>query len=233
MPVQTQCRPFQYQLSVAVGSQPQKVMGTPTVLLTLNMRASHFPRGLFWVVETQKLWVAAWCVCTTWRGGVFTKGWTSKPSHRGSIFPMSTPASENKLLLSDRNLGWISLLGGTTASPFPLTLMRWRWPITGSSWCPRLEGTMQSVSVGWYMRWAGVWEQEELPPWLNREPRVFHFSGLHPISSSHLAFLPGAASELQPRGYENIHRTERQRKGTGCSSGFLVLPFHTWQSYPK
>ena len=182
MPVQTQCRPFQYQLSVAVRSQPQKVMGTPTVLLTLNMRASHFPRGLFWVVETQKLWVAARCVCTTWRGGVFTKGWTSKPSHRGSIFPMFTPASENKLLLSGRNLGWISLLGGTPASPFPLTLMRWRWPITGSSWCPRLEGTMQSVSVGWYMRWAGVWERQELPPWLNREPRVFHFSGLHPIS---------------------------------------------------
>lgn len=147
MPVQTRCRPFQYQLSVAVGSQPQKVMGTPTVLLTLNMRASHFPRGLFWVVETQKLWVAAQRVCTTWREGVFTKGWTSKPSHRGSIFPMSTPASENRLLLSGRNLGWISLLGGTPASPFPLTLMRWRWPITGSSWCPHLEGTMQSVSV--------------------------------------------------------------------------------------
>lgn len=48
---------------MAVGSQPQKVMGTPTVLLTLNMRASHFPRGLFWVVETQRLWVAAPCVC--------------------------------------------------------------------------------------------------------------------------------------------------------------------------
>lgn len=90
-----------------------------------------------------------------------------------------------------------------------------------------------AIRVCWYMRWAGVWEREELPPWLNKEPRVFHFSGLHPVSSSHLAFLPGAASELQPRGYENIQRTERQRKGTGCSSGFLVLPFRTWQSYPK
>lgn len=158
MPVQTQCRPFQHQCSVAVGNQHQKVMGIPLSSSSSPAWGKAIPPwGFFWVVEVE-LWVVAQCVCKAWRGGMFTKGWLQSCLTEEVSVPMSTPAPENRVLLSGRNLGWFSLLGVTPNSPFPLTLMRWHWPVTGSSWCPSLEGTIQSAPVGWYLRWADLWE---------------------------------------------------------------------------
>lgn len=125
---------------------------------------------------------------------MFTKGWLQSRLTEEVSVPVSTPAPENRLLVPGRNLSWLSLLWVTTASPFSFTLMRGHWTIIGSSQRPSLEGTIQSMPVGWYLRWSGLWKWVELPPRLNQWAQGGSlFRVLYPVSSSHLAFMPGVA----------------------------------------
>lgn len=126
MPVQTQCRPFQHQLSVAVGNQPRGPQcpvpaghGHPHRSFLQPQCAGIIPLGFLLGGRGRAVGGGSVCVCTAWRGGMFTKGWLQSCLTEEKSVPMSTPAPENRLLVSGRSLGWIFLAGVTTGSPFP------------------------------------------------------------------------------------------------------------------
>lgn len=220
-------------------AQRQKVRGIPAVLFVFSVMESHSPWGFSWVVEVE-LWVAAQCVCAAGRGGMFTKGWLQSSLIEEVSVPMSTPAPENRHLVSGGNLGWIALR--VTASPSPLHFDQVALAHLRFLLLPALEGTMQCEPVGWHLGCSGLCKWVKLPPRLKQWAQgISLFRVLHPVTPSHLAFLLEAASELKLRGYENTHRRERWRKGRCCSSGiqkhnflwFLVLAFFYFFTRPS
>lgn len=163
---------------------------------------------------------------------MFTKGCLQSCLTEEVSVPTSTPAPENRHLVSGRNRGWISLRWVTSASPFhfdEVALAHRRFlllPKRGGYHAMRACGPISGI--------PGLWKWGRLPPKLKQWAQgISLFRVLHLVTSSYLAFVHGAASELKMRGYENIHRRERWRKGMGCSSGiqnhnflrFLVLAF--------
>lgn len=219
MPAPTQCIPFQHQLSEAAGSQDRSPQcpvpaghGHPRCSSPPPQGEGAVPLGFSWVVGAE-VWVAAQCVCTAWRGGMFTKGWLQSCLGKEVSVPRSTPAPENRLLVQ---VGiWVGASSFDWRLPDPLLgiLMRRHWLIAGSSCYPKLGGCHA-------MRACGLRKGGTLPPrFKQRAQGISLFRVLLPVTSSHLAFIPGAASELKLRSYENIHGRETWREGIGRSSG--------------
>lgn len=139
---------WQREARTAVPSaQYQQVMGIPAVLRFILSVREPFPWGFSWVVGAE-VWVVARCVCTAWRGGMFTKGWLQSCLREEVSVPRSTPAPENRLLVQVGTLVGASSLDWRLPDPLLCVLMRKHWLITGSSCCPSLEGTTLCVPVG-------------------------------------------------------------------------------------
>lgn len=154
MLVQTQCIPFQHQLSVAVGSQDRSPQcpipaghGHPRCSLLHPQCEGAIPLGFLLGGRSRSVGGSSG-VCTAWRGGMFTKGWFQSCLREEVSVPRSTPAPENRLLVQVGIVVGASSLDWRLPDPLLCVLMRRHWLITGSSCCPSLEGTTQCVPVG-------------------------------------------------------------------------------------
>lgn len=247
--VQTRCRPFQNQLTLAVGTQhhsPQGPMpgghGQPHCPpLHPQCEESHAPWGFFWVVEVE-LSVVAQCVCTAWRGGMFTKGWLQSCLIEEVSVPLSTPIPENWVLVSGRNLGWIHLLWVTMACLSPLhfdevTLANDRLLLV-----PSLGGYCAMRACGLISEMIQPLEVSEVA------------SCVKTVSPGHFTFQSSSPSHIFPLGIHSYgcQWTETEKlwkytqegevkEGRGLlhrapvitSSGFSFLIFFTWQFCSK
>lgn len=116
MPVQTQCRPFQHQLSVAARDQhrgPQCPVpaghGHPRCSCPRPHCEGVIPLAFLLGGRGRIVGGSSVCVHSLERRHV-SKGWLQSCLIEEVSVPLSTPAPENRLSVSGRNLGWSALI---------------------------------------------------------------------------------------------------------------------------